>query len=69
MISRKSICWRKQQVQRPFGRQREQMQEKGAEGDKVREAGLSQNPQKGTWTLFPPGKPREMTSREVTREI
>lgn len=56
-------------MQRPFGRQREQMQEKGAEGDKVREAGLSQNPQKGTWTLFPPGKPREMTSREVTREI
>lgn len=23
-------------------------------GDKVREAGLSQNPQKGTWILFPP---------------
>lgn len=47
----------------------QQMQEKGAEGDKVREAGLSQNPQKGTWILFPPRKPREMTSREVTREI
>lgn len=33
----------------------QQMQEKGAEGDKVREAGLSQIPQKGTWILFPPG--------------
>ena len=30
----------------------QQTQEKGAEGDEIREAGLSQKPQKGTWIFF-----------------